>query len=108
MAAVDCHGRVADRAILQAFGWSIGHRLTIREVAGTLVVAPDPDGHLKITGQGHLRIPAALRHRCGLATGDRVLLAADPTRSHLAIYPPAALDGALALHPATRLAGDLA
>jgi hypothetical protein len=29
---------------------------------------------------GHrTRIPATLRHRCGLTTGDRVLLAADPT-----------------------------
>ncbi|HWM02736.1 MAG TPA: hypothetical protein VNP92_10420 [Actinophytocola sp.] len=46
-----------------------------------------------------MRIPAGLRHRCGLATGDRVLLAADPTHSHLTIYPPAALDKALTPHP---------
>jgi hypothetical protein len=30
--------------------------------------------------------------------GDRVLLAADPDRSHLTVYPPAVLDHALARH----------
>ncbi len=45
----------------------------------------------------------SLRHRCGLGAGDRVLLAADPNRSRLAIYPPAALD--LALRPTTHSTG---
>lgn len=93
--AVDDRGRVADRVVLRALGWAVGHRLDIREAAGTLTVVPDPTGSHQVTGQGHLRIPATLRHSCGLATGDRVLLAADPDRSHLAIYPPAVLDKAL-------------
>jgi hypothetical protein len=93
--AVDDRGRVADRVVLRALGWPAGHRLDIREAAGTLTVVADPAGGHQVTGQGHLRIPAELRHRCGLATGDRVLMAADPDRSHLAIYPPAALDKAL-------------
>ena len=106
MATLDCHGRIADRTVLHALGWPAGHRLTIRETAGTLTVVPDPDGDAQVTGQGHLRIPAALRHRCALGTGDRVLLAADPNRSHLAIYPPAALDTALARQPTTRTGGE--
>ncbi len=93
--AVDDRGRVVDRVVLRALGWCAGHRLDIREAAGTLTVVPDPAGSHHVTAQGHLRIPASLRHRCGLTTGDRVLLAADPDRSHLAIYPPAALDKAL-------------
>jgi hypothetical protein len=41
MAALDCHGRIADRAVLHALGWPAGHRLTILETAGTLNVVPD-------------------------------------------------------------------
>ena len=101
MAALDCHGRIADRTTLDALGWPVGHRLSIREAAATLTVTADPTGPIRVIGRGHLRIPAAMRHRYGLATGDRVLLAADLTRSRLTIYPAAALDTALAPHPAT-------
>ena len=104
--AVDDRGRVADRVVLRTLGWAAGHRLDIRESDGTLTVVPDPAGGDQVTGQGHLRIPAALRHRCALRTGDRVLLAADPHRSRLTIYPPAALDTALARQPSTPTGGE--
>src|SRR5215217_6648225 len=68
MATLDCHGRIADRAVLHAVDWPAGHRLTIQEAAGRLTVTPDPAGDHQVTGQGHVRIPALLRHRCGLAT----------------------------------------
>lgn len=61
-----------------------------------LTVCPDRHGDCQVTGQGYLRLPAALRHRCGLVAGDRVLLAADVDRCRLVIYPPAVLDQALA------------
>jgi hypothetical protein len=102
--AVDDRGRVVDRVALRALGWSAGFRLTIHEAAGTLTITPDPAGDHQVTGQGFLRLPAALR--CGLTPGDRVVLAADPDRSHLAIYSPAALDKALALQPTIRSGGD--
>ena len=88
VSAVDDRGRV----VMRALGWSAGLRLDIHETAGVLTVAIDPDGGYQVTNQGHLRLPAPLRHRCGLKAGDRVLLAADPDRSRMAIYPPAALD----------------
>jgi len=105
LAAIDDRGRVADRVVLRSLGWSAGLRLDIRETAGVLTVTVDPDGGYQITNQGNLRLPASLRHRCGLAPGDRVLLAADPGRSRLAVYPPAALDSALAL-PAEPAGGE--
>lgn len=96
LAALDCHGRVADRLITQALGWSAGLRLHMRETAtGALTAAADPEGAYRITSHGHVRIPAPLRHRCGLRAGDRVLLAADPEQSQLVIYPPAILDALL-------------
>jgi hypothetical protein len=96
LAALDCHGRVADRIIMQTLGWPAGLRLHIREAAtGALMAAADPQGAYRVTSHGHVRIPAPLRHRHGLRAGDRVLLAADPEQSQLVIYPPAILDALL-------------
>jgi hypothetical protein len=92
LSAVDDRGRVADRVVMRALGWSAGLRIDIQETDRVLTVLTDPDGGYQVTNQGHLRLPAPLRHRCGLQAGDRVLLAADPDLSRLAVYPPAALD----------------
>lgn len=81
LSALDDRGRLADRVIMRALGWSVGLRLDIRETGGVLTVLTSPDGAYQVTHQGHLRLPAPLRHRCGLQTGDRVLLAADADRS---------------------------
>jgi hypothetical protein len=96
LAALDCRGRVADRIIMQTLDWSAGLQLHIWEAAtGALMAAADPEGAYRVTSQGHVRIPAPLRHRHGLRAGDRVLLAADPERSQLVIYPPAIFDALL-------------
>ena len=96
LSAVDDRGRLADRTIMQALGWAAGLRLDISETNGRLVIRPREHGAFHVTGQGHLRIPASLRHRCGLEPGDRVLLAADPHQRQLVAYPPAALDALIA------------
>lgn len=106
MAAVDCRGRVADRAVLAALGWTPGTRLDIRETHGLLLIRQNDHGVFSMTRQGHLRLPAAVRHCCGLAPGDRVLLAADAARGVLIVHPPAALDGLFAKHYARLLDGD--
>jgi hypothetical protein len=107
MATLDCHGRIADHAIQRALGWTPGARLAIREADGLLIIHGDPHGVFRVTGQGHLRLPAQVRHCCGLITGDRVLLAADPTHGRLVIYPPTVLDTMTARH-ASSLGGDAA
>jgi hypothetical protein len=83
---------------MRALGWSAGLRLDIRETAGLLVIHSHADGEFQVTCQGHLRLPALIRHRCGLVTGDRVLLAAFPSQSQLLVYLPAALDALIAGH----------
>jgi hypothetical protein len=98
LSALDDRGRLADRTVMRALGWSAGLRLDIREAAGLLVIRSHADGELQVTGQGHLRLPALLRHRCGLEAGDRVLLAAFPGQSQLLVYPPAVLDALIAEH----------
>jgi hypothetical protein len=108
LAAVDCRGRVADRAVVHALGWTPGTRLDIRENRGLLVIRTDPHGVSRVTTQGHLRLPATVRHCCDLVPGDRVLLAADPERDLLIVHPPAALDDLLTPYHAGLLGGDLA
>ncbi|MEU4398261.1 hypothetical protein [Micromonospora orduensis] len=64
--------------IIRALEWGPGTRLHIREGSGVIVVRLDGQGVFTVTSQGHLHLPAAVRHWCGLAAGDRVLLAANP------------------------------
>ncbi|SFQ77776.1 AbrB/MazE/SpoVT family DNA-binding domain-containing protein [Amycolatopsis rubida] len=106
LSALDCHGRIADRTVFSALGWEPGTRLAVNVTHATAVIVADPNGTLAMTGHGDLRLPAPVRHRCSLATGDRVLLAAHPDRGVLLAHPPAQLDRLLAdAHP-TLLDGD--
>ncbi|MFZ0120176.1 MAG: AbrB/MazE/SpoVT family DNA-binding domain-containing protein, partial [Pseudonocardiaceae bacterium] len=89
-----------------ALGWTPGTRLDIRQIQGLLIIRADTHGVFSVTAQGHLRLPATVRHGCGLHPGDRVLLAADPDRDLLVVHPPAALDDLLAPRHARLLDGD--
>jgi hypothetical protein len=106
LSAVDDRGRLADRAVWRALGWTPGTRLQIRVAGGLVVVDADPGGAFAVTRQGHVRLPATVRHWCGLAGGDRLLLAADPALGRLVVYPPEALDRVTAALDAAALAGD--
>lgn len=44
LAAVDCRGRVANRAVVTALHWAPGARLDIDESDGLLVVRAHPEG----------------------------------------------------------------
>lgn len=107
LAAVDARGRVADQAVLRALGWAPGTRLAIRETRCLLIIQTDARGVFKITRQGHLRLPAPVRHCSSLLPGDRVLLTAEPARGVLIVHPPAVIDDMIAHCHATRLDGDL-
>jgi hypothetical protein len=106
LSAVDDRGRLADRVVWRALGWTPGTRLQIRAAGGLVVVDADPGGAFAVTRQGHVRIPATIRHWYGLAAGDRLLLAADPALGQLVVYPPVALDRVTAALDAAALAGD--
>ena len=76
---MDVSGRVGDRAVVGVLGWQPGDRLTLTGAAG-VVARRDPDGLVSMPVKPYLAIPAALRQRCGLRAGDRVLLAVFPGR----------------------------
>jgi hypothetical protein len=95
---MDSSGRVGDRAMTAALGWQPGDRLTITAAAGVVTARRDPGGMVTMPSKPYLVIPAALRRRCGLRPGDRVLLAVFPDRDALAAYSFAVVDQALRAH----------
>jgi bifunctional DNA-binding transcriptional regulator/antitoxin component of YhaV-PrlF toxin-antitoxin module len=91
---------------MRALGWEPGGRLDVRESGGLILVTADRQGVFGLTRQGHLRLPVAIRRWCGLATGDRVLLAAEPGDGLLVVHPLAALDAMITQFHAAVLGGD--
>lgn len=91
---VDDRGRVGVRSPLRELGWAAGAELSFRLVDGVVVVSPTAGGY-RIDARGYLRIPAALRHRCRLTPGGRVLLVAIRRRDLLEIHPTVAVEAML-------------
>jgi bifunctional DNA-binding transcriptional regulator/antitoxin component of YhaV-PrlF toxin-antitoxin module len=63
-----------------------------------VIARRDPGGVVTMPSKPYLVIPAALRRRCGLRPGDRVLLAVFPDEDALAVYSFAVVDQALRAH----------
>jgi hypothetical protein len=106
---IDASGRVADRAVASVLAWRAGDRLTLSAAAGVVTARRDPDGMVTMPSKPYIVIPAALRRRCGLRPGDRVLRAVDailgthrrsppsvtgPARGVAACHRPAKVTGA--------------
>jgi hypothetical protein len=82
-ATMDCNGRIVEAAVIRALEWVPGTRLDMRVHGGLVLITADPTGVFRIRQPFHLRLPAAVRHWCGLHAGDRVLLTADVNRKRL-------------------------
>jgi hypothetical protein len=89
---VDARGRLADASPLRVLQWVPWLPITIVVMLGAVVAAANPDGRETVTGQGHLRLPADLRHVLRLDRGDRLLVAAHPDRGLLVAYTMSAVD----------------
>jgi hypothetical protein len=98
---IDASGRIADRAVTSALDWSGGDRLTLTADAGVVTARRDPGGMITLPARAYISIPAALRRRCGLRAGDRVLLAAAPSAGTLTAYSLAVVDQAIRAHGAS-------
>ena len=98
---IDASGRIADRAVTSALGWSGGDRLTLTADAGVVTARREPGGMITLPARVYIAIPAALRRRCGLRAGDRVLLAAAPSAGTLTAYSLAVVDQAIRAHGAS-------
>jgi hypothetical protein len=98
---IDASGRIADRAVTSALGWRGGDRLTLTAADGMVTARRDPGGMITMPGRAYIAIPAALRRRCGLEPGNRVLLAAAPADDTLTAYSLAVVDQAIRAHGAS-------
>jgi hypothetical protein len=106
MSVLDRGGRIADRAAVAALGWTPGTRLRVCIARTHLTLCAAINGPLAVKDHRFLWLPAATRHRLDLRPGDRVLLAAEPKRQTLVIYPPATLDELLAHGRSASTGGD--
>ena len=100
IARIDSSGRICERAIITALRWAGDDRLTFTADAGVVTARRDPGGMVTVSARAFIPISAALRHRCGLEPGDRVLLAAIPGEDTLAAYSLAVVDQAIRAHGA--------
>ena len=98
IARIDASGRICERAVVTALGWSGGDRLTFTADAGVVTARRDPGGMVTVPASGYITIPAALRRRCGLQAGGQVLLAALPDSGTVAAYSLAVVDQAIRAH----------
>jgi hypothetical protein len=108
IAAIDCNGRVAERAVVRAMGWPVDLALDVRVQSGLIVLRPEPRGALRLFAPGYLRLSAEIRHRCDLVPGARLLLAGDPDQAVLLIYPPAVLDRMVSTFSTAALEAEVA
>ncbi|WP_433664767.1 hypothetical protein ACQPW1_23020 [Nocardia sp. CA-128927] len=90
--SIDLNGRVIDRFVVDALGWTNGDRLCWRVCDGIGVISAAGVPGVRVSGRGHLWLPAGLRHAARLEAGDRVFLAADTIQSALAVFPPSAVE----------------
>jgi hypothetical protein len=107
IASVDARGRVSDLSVVRVLGWSRRQRVAISVSDGAVLFQAQTDGLFCLTGQGYVRIPAPVREWCGLAAGDRVLVAADSQRGVLIVHTLAALDELLASRHDALLGGEV-
>jgi bifunctional DNA-binding transcriptional regulator/antitoxin component of YhaV-PrlF toxin-antitoxin module len=87
MAGVDHSGRVRDRLVFAALGWGPGDRTDVTVRPRVLVLRRVAAGGVPIDARGRVFLPAGARAVFAITVDDRVLLAADPRRHHLIVYP---------------------
>lgn len=93
--AIDNRGRLADRSVLRVLGWLPHSSISINVLNGFFIVVTHSHGPATITRQGHLRLPAAVRHSCRIKARAQLLVAAYPDHDLLTAYPTSVLDKVL-------------
>jgi hypothetical protein len=74
-----------------------GTPISVRIRDGVLI-SVRPDGPHAITGQGHLRLPLAVRRLCRIEAGDRLVVAASYVDGVITIFRTDVLDAILRCH----------
>ena len=98
VSAIDVWGRIADRSALRMLHWRAGLRISVSVVQAAAVIVPRHDARESITRQGHLRLPAPVRHMLRVQPGDRFLMLACPDRDILVAFTTPAVDAMIINH----------
>jgi bifunctional DNA-binding transcriptional regulator/antitoxin component of YhaV-PrlF toxin-antitoxin module len=88
-------GRIAVKVLITALGWTPGDRLTLAVADDAITLTRDSSGTSELDRRDQVIIPCHACRRVGIATGDRVLLVAMPTRDELMLHPMRVLSGLL-------------
>ena len=92
---IDGRGRLGDRSLLRLLNWPPGTLLKPTVLDDQVIVLSRSPGTATVTKLGHVRLPAAIRHRCQLRAGDGLLLTTSAARDLLVVCTTSALDEAL-------------
>lgn len=92
---MDARGRLANRSPLRALAWEPGQRLAMSPANDYVVAAPCRTGTAAITRQGHIRVPAEVRHCLELQAGAQLFMVAYVPYALIVLYPLHALDAML-------------
>jgi hypothetical protein len=93
------NGVVAARVALQQLAWAPGRALRFSVSSGLLILAPaEKPTTAFVPPTMNLTLPARLRSRCHIRTGDQVLLASVLDHNLLVIYPQHVLHTMLAAY----------
>jgi hypothetical protein len=83
---------------LLPLGWEPGQRLEMDTLHGVIVIAASRAGPYVIDQLGAVRLPAALRHLCGIGLGPPLVLAAVIPGQVLVVHPGILVAKLLAAH----------
>jgi len=92
---IDVHGRLGDRSLVRLLNWPPGTPLKPTVLNDRIIVLRRSPGTATVQKLGHIRLPAAIRHRCQLHAGDGLLLTTAAASDLLVVCTAAALDQAL-------------
>lgn len=92
---IDGRGRLGDRSLVRLLNWPPGSSLKPIVLDDQVIVLSRSPGTAAVTKLGHVRLPAAIRHRCQLRAGDGLLLTTSPARDLLIVCTTSVLDEAL-------------
>jgi bifunctional DNA-binding transcriptional regulator/antitoxin component of YhaV-PrlF toxin-antitoxin module len=106
VARISSSGRVCVWPLLDRLGWPDSVRLTTSVIGTSVLLQPDPRGVFSLGKRRMVVVPIALRRRCGMSTGDAVLLVADPVGGVLVVHPAQAVDQMVLRYHAALAGGD--
>lgn len=104
---VNDRGRLADQTPLKLMDWPPGTPITISMIPSAGILIVRRTGADAVTRQGHLRLPANIRHGCRIFAGDRLLVVAHPGDGVLVGYTRFALDAMASAYHASLAAADI-